>query len=168
MQTTFTVNEDVETVEVCVILTKPLEDIGDERVTVEVFDFSNSMYIPLGVARAGESNLRCYAAICCDFLAHIFSLAPDPPNLLTGMYDMIPLSDYEQQLLGFNRIRNTVINETNRAICYSQLIYDDMCVEESEYLGLTLAVTDMLTAVATDVRPMYNQVAIQILDNDSK
>lgn len=84
------------------------------------------------------------------------------------MYDMIPLSDYEQQLVGFNHIRNSIINETNRTICYSQLIYDDMCVEESEYLGLTLTVTDMLTTVFTNVHPMYDQVVIQILDNDSK
>lgn len=103
-----------------------------------------------------------------DFLSYIFSLDPDPPNDLTGMYDMIPFSDYEQQLLGFNHITNTVIDATNRVICYSQLIYDDMCLEESEYFGLTLVVRDMVTTVPTDVQPMHNQVAIHILDDDSK
>ena len=63
VQTTFTVSEDEGAVEVCVTLIKPLEGVGDERVNVEVFDFSSSMYIPLGVAHASESNLWYYAAI---------------------------------------------------------------------------------------------------------
>lgn len=63
VQTIFTVNEDEGAVEVCVTLTKPVEDIGHERVNVEVFDFSSSMYIPPGFAHASKSNLQYYAAI---------------------------------------------------------------------------------------------------------
>ena len=73
-------------------------------------------------------------------------------------------SDYEQQepVLIFT---NNIIYETS-IICYNQTIYDDMRLETSEYLGLTLAVND--TTVSTSIPPMYSQVAIQILDNDSK
>ena len=74
--------------------------------------------------------------------------------------------DYEQHLPGFNHIRNTVFNETRRNICYNQTIYDDMRLEVSEYLGLTLTVvSNKLRAI---IDPLYSQVAIQILDNDSK
>ena len=78
---------------------------------------------------------------------------------------MIPKSDYEEQIRGINHIRNTVINATRRIICYNQIIYDDIRLEVSEYAGLTLAVRD--SSVLTLVRPLYDQVAIQILDDDS-
>ena len=78
---------------------------------------------------------------------------------------MIPRSDYEEQIWGINRIRNTVINATRRIICYNFPIYDDLRLEMSEYLGLTLAVRD--SSAYTLVRPFYDQVAIQILDDDS-
>ena len=81
---------------------------------------------------------------------------------------MNPFSDYEQQLYLNNRIRSTVINATQRIICYNQIIYNDMRLEVSEYFGLTLYVDDSRTTVLTQVQPMYDQVAIQILDNDSK
>lgn len=73
VQTTYTVVESEGAVNVCVNLTKPVEDIGFEMVHVEVFDFSNSMYIPRGVSLAGESNLRCYV---CGLKTsyHTFSL----------------------------------------------------------------------------------------------
>ena len=74
-------------------------------------------------------------------------------------------SDYEQQILGFNHIRNTVFNETKVIICYNQTIYDDMRLEMSEYLGLTLTVKSSLP---TMIDPLYSQIAIQILDNDGK
>ena len=79
---------------------------------------------------------------------------------------MAPMTDYEEQIRGINHIRNTVINATRRIICYNQPIYDDMRLEMSEYAGLTLAVRD--SSVLTLVRPMYDQVAIEILDNDGK
>ena len=57
METTYTVPEDVGTVEVCVNLTKPgLDtDILDEFVVVEVFDFPSSVYVPANVTLASES-----------------------------------------------------------------------------------------------------------------
>ena len=54
METTYTVPEDVGTVEVCVNLTKPQIDILDEFVVVEVIDFPSSVYIPADVTLASE------------------------------------------------------------------------------------------------------------------
>ena len=54
MKTTYTVPEDVGTVEVCVNLTKPQMDILDEFVVVEVSDFPSSVYIPADVTLASE------------------------------------------------------------------------------------------------------------------
>ena len=79
---------------------------------------------------------------------------------------MIPTSDYEQQVLGFNDIRDRIINSTRRVVCYNQIIYDDTHLEPAEYIGLTLAIT--YDTVPTTVQPMYDQAAILILDSDSK
>ena len=79
---------------------------------------------------------------------------------------MAPMTDYEEQIRGINHIRNIDINATRRIICYNQPIYDDMRLEMSEYAGLTLDIRD--SSVFTVVRPMYDQVAIEILDNDGK
>ena len=82
---------------------------------------------------------------------------------------MIPSSDYEEQQRLVNRIRNTGINATRRIICYDQAIYDDMRLEVSEYFGITLTVQGMPpTTVLTVVQPMYDQVAILIVDDDGK
>ena len=55
VETTYTVSEDVGTVEVCVNLTKPFE-IFEEFVVVDVYDNSSSIYIPANSAL--ESKLR--------------------------------------------------------------------------------------------------------------
>ena len=58
-----------------------------------------------------------------------------------------------------------------RLICYNQPIYDDNCLELDEYAGLALAVIDnnnILTTVFTEVKPMYDQASILIVDNDSE
>ena len=83
---------------------------------------------------------------------------------------MVELSDYEQPILGFNPIRDKEINATRRVICYNQTIYDDVRLEMSEYAGMTLAVDSdpARTTVKTLIQPMYDQVAIQILDDDGK
>ena len=83
---------------------------------------------------------------------------------------MIPFSDYEQQQrLSNNHIRNIGINATRRVICYNQVIYNDTRLEVAEYFGMTLTVQAMpLTTAFTEVRPMYDQVAILILDDDGK
>ena len=87
-----------------------------------------------------------------DFLPHIFS-----PELV---------EDYEPQF--YNSLRNTLIDSKRRIICYNQTINDDMHLEVSEYFGLTLSVERRYSSVLTIVQPMYDEVAIQILDNDSK
>ena len=101
----------------------------------------------------------------CLHLSSIIITAPDSPNFL-GLYPMAPMSDYEEQIRFINRIRNTVINATRRVICYNLPIYDDIRLEVTEYAGLTLAVRD--SSILTLVQPMYDQFAIQILDDDSE
>ena len=46
VETTYTVDESVGAVEVCVNLTRPMTDILDERVNVFVIDYPSSVYIP--------------------------------------------------------------------------------------------------------------------------
>ena len=46
VETTYTVDESVGAVEVCVNLTRPMSDILDERVNVFVIDYPSSVYIP--------------------------------------------------------------------------------------------------------------------------
>ena len=70
--------------------------------------------------------------------------------------------------MGINRIMNTAITETSRLICYDQITYDDIRLEVAEYAGLALAVRVEETSVQTKVEPMYDNVAIRILDNDSE
>ena len=48
METTYTVDESVGAVNVCVNLTRPMVDILDERVNVFVIDYPSSVYIPPG------------------------------------------------------------------------------------------------------------------------
>ena len=79
---------------------------------------------------------------------------------------MAPLTDYAAQTIGTNAIDDETITELMRIVCYNQSIYDDECLEEDEYFGLTLGV-DRAT-VLTVVQPMYDQAAILIQDNDSK
>ena len=54
METTYTVDESVGAVNVCVNLTRPMIDILDERVNVYVIDNSRSVYIPPGAPLASE------------------------------------------------------------------------------------------------------------------
>ena len=79
---------------------------------------------------------------------------------------MDPMTDYEEQIWDVNHISNTLINAMRRIVCFMQLIYDDLRLEVSEYAGLTLAVRD--SSVHTIVQPMYDQLSIQIIDDDGK
>ena len=54
MENTYTVDESVGEVSVCVNLTHPI-DILDETVNVFVIDNSSSIYIPAGAPLASES-----------------------------------------------------------------------------------------------------------------
>ena len=102
---------------------------------------------------------------------HNLNTGPDTPTVLS-QYLRVNRTDYAQQTQSLNaidnlRIRENEPNEIRRIVCYDQPIYDDIRLEADEWLGLTLGV-DRATIVLTNVRPMYNQSAILIQDNDSK
>ena len=107
---------------------------------------------------------------CIDisFASHciiiITSPAPDLPDIF-GRYPMTPSTDYAAQTIGTNAIDNERITELMRIVCYDHPIYEDMDSEGDEWLGLTLSV-DRAT-VFTHFRPMYDQAAILIKDNDN-
>ena len=80
-------------------------------------------------------------------------------------------TDYAQQTLTTNFIDDTFITQEMRVLCYIQPIYDDVRLEPNEYTGLTLGVLDnnnILTTVVTEVKAMYDQASILIVDNDSE
>ena len=80
-------------------------------------------------------------------------------------------TDFAQQTLAVNVIDDTFVIQEMRLICYNQPIYEDMHVELDEFAGLTLGVIDnddILTTVLTEVKSMYDQASILIVDNDSE
>ena len=54
VKTTYTVDESVGAVSVCVNLTRPEIDILDETVNVFIIDNPSSIYIPAGASLASE------------------------------------------------------------------------------------------------------------------
>ena len=160
METIYTVPESVGTVEVCVELTRPQFDILEEFVVVEVTDFPTSVVIPANVTLASEPVSNYMHANLVSI-----SPAPDVPNFL-GLYPMAPMTDFSQHTVGVNEIDDETITELTRIVCYDQPIYEDMRLEGDEWLGLTLGVDR--ASVLTTVRPLYDQAAILIQDNDSK
>ena len=54
VETTYTVNENMGGVNVCVNLTKPETDIFEETVQVSVVDYPSSIHIPVGAPLASE------------------------------------------------------------------------------------------------------------------
>ena len=96
--------------------------------------------------------------------------APDEPNFLS-IHPMADGTDFSQQTPAVNVIDDTFITAVMRVICYNQPIYEDMHVEPDKYAGLTLGVIDnnnLLTTVLTEVKSMYDQASILIVDNDSE
>ena len=85
------------------------------------------------------------------------------PNIF-GQYPMASSTDYAAQTRGTNANEP---NERRRIVCYNQPIYEDVDSEGDEWLGLTLSV-DRATLLITNVRPMYDQAAILVTENDSK
>ena len=77
---------------------------------------------------------------------------------------MVAGSDYAQQTLSLNDLDDQEIRYDMRTICYNQSIYDDLLPEGSEYFGLSLVISR--ATVLTRLRPMYDQAAILIGDND--
>ena len=103
-------------------------------------------------------------------LLSISSAAPDGPNVFS-IYPMADGTDFTQQTTAVNVVDDTFITEVMRLICYNQPVYDDMHVELDEYAGLSLGVIDnnnILTTVLTEVKSMYDQASILIVDNDSE
>ena len=168
METTYTVDESVGAVNVCVNLTQPMIDILEERVNVFVIDYPSSVYIPPGAPLASESSPKwIYLSLLSIYIS---SAAPDEPNFLS-IYPMADGTDFAQQTLSSNVIDDTIIIQEMRLICYNQPIYEDMRLEPNEYAGLTLGVIDnnnYLTTVLTEVKSMYDQASILIVDNDSE
>ena len=56
VETTYTVDENVGSVSVCVNLTRPETDILDETLNVFVIDYPTSVYIPPGAPLASKSD----------------------------------------------------------------------------------------------------------------
>ena len=56
VKTTYTVDESVGSVSVCVNFTRPETDILDETVNVFVIDYPSSVYVPPGAPLASESD----------------------------------------------------------------------------------------------------------------
>ena len=160
--TAYTVSESEGEVEVCVNLTQPQRDILDETISVNVYNDDSSSYIPIDAILASKTvqipNIILYSSINCVVSA------PDSPNFL-GEYSMVSMTDYEQQTLAVNYMKNTPITETTRLICYNQTIYDDRRVEPVEYIGLTMAIRT--STVMTIVDPAYGQTSIKITNSDS-
>ena len=57
VEKTYTVDESVGAVNVCVNLTYPMRDIHDHTVNVYVIDNSSSIYIPAGAPLASELSI---------------------------------------------------------------------------------------------------------------
>ena len=148
-------------VEVCVNLTQPQTDILDEVVHLDIVRNDTSKYIPPGSVLASKNELWL------PIEGITFKTGPDAPTFL-GTYTRAPLTDYEEQTLGVNGLRNSAITETSRVICYNQTVYCDVRLEPTEYFGLGIAVRGSST-VRTEVDPVYGQTAVKILDgNDSE
>ena len=56
VKTTYTVDESVGSVSVCVNLTRPEVDILDDTVNVDVIDYPSSVYIPPGAPLASKPS----------------------------------------------------------------------------------------------------------------
>ena len=95
-----------------------------------------------------------------------FLPAPDPPNFLS-QYLMVEGSDFAQQTRAINSIDDVLITQETRTVCYNQPIYDDLRLEQHEYIGLTLGVGFSTTSL-TLVDQTNNHASILILDNDSR
>ena len=161
-QTMYTVVESAGSVEVCVNLTYPSDDIFDERVTVLVFHNDSSVYVPPNPTFASKQP-STVIVFDITYFTPLFP-APDPPMGIFQSHNMIPGSDYAEETRFSSTIRSTFIEETRRQICYNQVIYDDDCVELTETAGLTLVPDDLDTQV--QVERHYGDSVFFIIDDD--
>ena len=152
--------ESAGSVEVCVSLTFPPDDIFEERVNVLVFHNDSSIYVPPNPTFASKHfNSLMYFTVNTTLLP-----APDPPMGIFNRHNMIFRSDYEEETRFASTIRSTFIEEERRQICYNQVIYDDDCVELTETAGLGLVPDDLDTQV--EVEPFYGDSVFFIIDDD--
>ena len=94
----------------------------------------------------------------------MYSPAADTLSI-TGVYNMDELADYRPPVQFFNPIMRLAITDTNRVICYDQIIYSDTCVEEDECFSLTLIVQDR-SSTAASVDLQHSNALIKIVDDD--
>ena len=82
---------------------------------------------------------------------------------------MIEGTDYQQQTSTVNAIDDVILWAERRVVCYNQTIYEDLRLEQDEFLGLSLGVlNNSLTTVPTVAKLMFDKISILILDNDSE
>ena len=67
-----------------------------------------------------------------------------------------------------NEIRKKRITQPHRRICYNQTVYDDIRLEETECVGLTLEVQDLVQFGGPTANAVVDikHAAITIIDND--
>ena len=99
---------------------------------------------------------------------HIYFFSPAADTLdYFGSYTMEELADFRPPVQFFNPIRLKVITETNRVICYNQIIYGDVRLEEDEYFSLILLAQDR-TSIISLLDPQHDSSVIRIIDDDGR
>ena len=97
---------------------------------------------------------------------HIPPVAADIPDVITGDHSREPMADFEEETRFHSTLRDELITEVNRMVCYNQVIYNDLCLELTEYIGLGLDEVDNIIEVNIEKR--YGDSVIAIIDDDSK
>ena len=77
------------------------------------------------------------------------------------------MADYTARVEGFEPIKNKVITESIRTICYNHTIYDDNQIEDDELFSLTLII-ESESAIITQVDPQLSSTIVKIVDDDGK
>ena len=97
MDTTYTVDESVGEVSVCVNLTDPMIDILDETVNVFVIDDSSSIYIPAGAQLASESlfNGRGESTLLYNIAYLIYNNLSSPTHTIIANAEEKPACDLQ-------------------------------------------------------------------------
>ena len=78
-------------------------------------------------------------------------------------YRMRDYDDYEQQIRGCNRMLSSPLRE-GETVCYEQVVYDDLRVEDNEFINIRLHLKESEQATVLDDR--YADIGIE--DDDCK
>ena len=97
----------------------------------------------------------------------LFVTAPFKLSAFASEITPPPDSIYDYQERD-GRFLFTRIRQTMRMICYDQKVYDDLTLEDYEYVGFLLDVNERASTVRTEVASPYHNSALRIEDNDSK